>query len=107
MVITLLNGYPDRIGKRFAWAGFGHGPTSYSQTVGDAIEMPGFQNYIDAVFGGVSVSGTYFVIAQPSAQGPRSTWYVKWFTASSGAEVSNAVDLSAEKVQIGGFGGVY
>jgi len=107
MQVTLLNGYPDLIGKRSSWAGYGNGPTSYSQTVGDMIELPGFQYYIDAVFGGVSVSGTYFVIAQPSAQGPRGTWYLKWFTSSTGAEVSNAVNLSAEKVQIGGLGGSY
>ena len=108
MQVTLLHGYPDYIGKRLAWAGYGNGPASYVQSTGDPIVIPRFQNYIDTVNGSVqSVSGTYTVVARPSGVGPRRTWALHWFVTSTGAEVANAVNLSAEQVQIGGFGGVY
>jgi hypothetical protein len=40
MQLTLLHGYPDLIGKRFAFVGYGTGPASYSRTTGDAIALP-------------------------------------------------------------------
>lgn len=108
MNVTLLHGYPDYVGKRFIWAGYGIGPSSYSQTTGDAFVVPGFQYQIDTVqSGGLSVSGTYFVRAKPSLGGARATWVLKWYVTSTNAEVANAVDLSAETVQFGGFGGRY
>lgn len=108
MNLTLLKGYPDAIGKRKAWVGFGNGPKSYSQTTGDVLTIPIFQFYIDAVFGDViSVSKTYEVIPYPAGSGPRQVWTLKWFVVATGAEVANAVDLSAEVIQIGGFGGLY
>lgn len=107
MNLTLLKGYPDRIGKRQAFAGFGSGPASYV-TGGDPIAIPGFQYYIDAIFGGVlSVSGTYEARPIPSAGGPRSNWKLKYFVVSTGAEVANAVNLSAEVFQVGGLCGNY
>ncbi len=106
MILTLNPGYPDRIGKRFAWVGSGLGPTSYNSTTKDPLVLPGFQNYIDAAFTGVTVSGTYRVVPKPSAIGPRPTWVLVWYT-QAGVEVTNAVNLSAEKVIIGGFGGTY
>lgn len=107
MQLTLLKGYPDYIGKRFAWCGYGTGPTSYLQSTGDPLAIPRFQNYVDSCFEGTSVSGTYFVRALPSAGGPRATWKLKWYVTSTGAEVANAVNLSAETVQLSGFGGQY
>lgn len=107
MQVTLLKGYPDYIGKRFAWCGFGNGPSSYV-TGGDTITLPGFENYIDVIFaGGFAVSKTYYVDAVQSGTGPRQTWKLVWTVAATDAEVANGVDLSAEKVQFGGFGGVY
>ena len=107
MNLTLLPGYPDRIGKRFAFAGSGVGPTSYSQTTKDPIALPGFQNYIDVLHGAATVSGTYTVRPIPSAAGPRATWKLTWVVIATGAEVANGVNLSAEKVQLGGLGGTY
>lgn len=106
-VLTLLKGYPDRIGKRFAFVGYANGPKSYIQG-GDPATLPGFQNYIDFIDGGVlSVSGTYYVISRPLAFGPRATWNIVWTVTATDAEVGAGVDLSAETIQLGGFGGVY
>ncbi len=108
MVITLFHGYPDRMGKRSAWVGSGLGPKSYvsGSTPTDTITGLPYQFYIDSVCEiSISVSGTYYAIAQPSVAGVRATWNLRYFTASSGAEVSNATDLSAEKFILSGFGG--
>ncbi len=112
-LLGLFKGYPDYIGKRFAFAGPYVGPKSYTNTsniatTGDPVQLPGFQNYIDALsFSSISVTGTYHVHFRPSAAGPRANWFAVWTTISSGTEVSNAVDLSAETVIVGGLGGVY
>lgn len=83
MQLTLLHGYPDFIGKRQAWAGYGNGPSSYA-TGGDPIVLPQYENYIDAVFGPVySVSGNYLVTPIPSGVGPRQTWKLKWSPATA------------------------
>lgn len=109
MQLNLLKGYPDYIGRRFAWAGWGTGPASYVQSSGggDPIALPEFQNYIDTVFPAVSVSGNYRVDPIPSAGGARSTWQLRWIVVSTGAEVAAGVNLSGETVQLGGFGGRY
>jgi hypothetical protein len=106
--LTFLHGYPDRVGKRATFVGFGNGPKSYA-TAGDPITLPIFQFYIDAMFGNgvLTVSKTYFVRAFPAGSGPRQAWSLKWYTASTGSEVSAATDLSAEVIQIGGLGGFY
>lgn len=109
MQLTLLHGYPDRVGKRLIFCGSGVGPSSYvvKASGGDPISIPAFQNYADVIFPAMSLSGTYIVYPYPSAVGPRATWSLQWVTKSTGAEVSTTTDLSAEKVQLGGFGGVY
>jgi hypothetical protein len=82
MQLTYLHGYPDRIGKRFAFAGYGNGLASYT-TGGDLIVLPSYDNYVDAVFGPVySVSGNYLVTPIPSGYGPRQTWKLKWSPAT-------------------------
>lgn len=107
MQLTLLKGYPDLVGRRQIFAGYGNGPTSYNITTGDPVIIPGYEKYIDAVFSGISVSGTYRVDAGPAAAGARQPWALTWSVVSTGAEVANAVNLSAEVVQIGGFIGEY
>ena len=107
--ITLFKGYPDRIGKRFAFCGSYTGPASYT-TGGDPITLNQYQNYIDNIenSGGLSVSGTYIVRAIPSIAGPRATWKMKWYTAAAPqTEVSAATNLSAETFIVSGLGGVY
>ncbi len=106
MIFTLNHGYPDLIGKRYAFVGSGVGPTSYNTSTKDAIALPALNNYIDMMFTGVTVSGTYRVVPKPSGIGPRPTWVLVWYT-QAGVEVTNAVNLSAEKVILGGFGGTY
>ena len=112
-LLALFHGYPDYIGKRFAFAGNYVGPKSYTNTsniatTGDPVSLPGFQNYIDALdFSSVSLSGTYLVRFRPSQAGPRASWFGVWYTISSGTEVTNATDLSGETVLVQGFGGVY
>ena len=107
--IILFHGYPDRIGKRFAFAGSYTGPSSYA-TGGDPVTLNQFNNYIDSIesSGVLSVSGTYTVRAIPSAAAPRATWKLKWYAAATPqTEVTAAVDLSAESFIISGLGGVY
>lgn len=107
MQLQLLHGYPDYMGKRYAFVGFGNGPKSYV-TGGDPITLPGFQQYIDLLMsGGFAVSKTYYVDAVQAAVGARQVWKLIWTVAATDAEVAAAVDLSAESIQVGGFGGDY
>ncbi len=83
MQLTLLKGYPDLIGRRQAWSGYGNGPASYV-TGGDPITLPGYKTNIDSIGGGVSsVSGNYTVVPIPSSIGPRPTWKLKWLYAGN------------------------
>ncbi len=108
MLLTLLKGYPDFIGRRSALVGYGAGPSSYNQNTGDQIALPLLNWYIDSVEGTpMSVSGTYFVRAQPSGVGPRQRWSLHWFVTSTGNEVSSLANLSAEQVQLRLTGGPF
>lgn len=118
--LALNHGYPDRVGKRFIFSGAYQGgatapatggPSSYT-TGGDPMVLPGFQNYIDSLQGGIiTVSGTYILFPVSDGVGPRANWKFKWFTyapiAGTLIEVAAATNLSAEQVQVSGFGGVY
>ena len=110
MILTMLEGYPDFVGKRQTFAGYGTGPTSYNATTGDVLTLQNPRLYIDAVFGGVqTVSGTYTVQVRPAAVGARQAWALHWFVTATGAEVTtvSATSLSAEYVQLGGLCGQY
>lgn len=108
MLLTFLKGYPDFVGKRAIGVGFGTGPASYSQTTGDAVSLPLPNWYIDAIGGSSnSVSGTYYVRPQPAGTGPRQAWVLHWYVTATNAEVANAVNLSAEKVQVSANIGQY
>jgi len=114
MELTMLQGYPDRVGRRLIWAAWGNGPAPYVNTgtfatSGDPMDSGfiGFQNYIDVVIPAMSVSGTYIVRGVPVHGGNRPQIQLHWFTASSGTEVTNGTDLSAEEVQLAGFGGTF
>jgi hypothetical protein len=100
-----LNGYPDYMGRRFAFVCKATGPKSYS-TSGYKVKLPGFQHYTDHLPGHVfTVSGTYFLRFYPSIAARRVVYTAHWYAVSGGAEVSAAVDLSGETCLIGGFGG--
>jgi hypothetical protein len=91
MQLNLLFGYPDFIGRRFAWAGYGSGPSSYV-TGGDQIVLPTYNSYIDAVFGSVyTVSGNYIVTPQPLGFGVRQKWNLKWNTVPASGSSLNSV----------------
>lgn len=107
MELTLLKGYPDRVGRRFIFSGNATGPTSYSTTTGDVVTGLPYNNVVDVIFPSMTVSRTYEVRFYPSALGARVTWAARWYTISTGAEVANGTDLSAEQIQVGGFGGTY
>lgn len=89
MQLTFLHGYPDYIGKRFAFVGYGSGPTSLP-AAGDVISFPRYDNYIDHVVGGTTPDGAFTTSAQPSAVGPRATWYLIWKFATAGSVASVA-----------------
>jgi|SRR6185369_9840759 len=93
------------------------GPKSYTtggETLGSNNAMTGISMLglavIDNVLGSgnLSVSGSYWVVAQPTGKGERKTWKLLWFTATAGVpaltQVSSAVDLSAEVVKLGYVG---
>jgi hypothetical protein len=89
MQLTFFHGYPDYVGKRFIFAGYGYGPASYVST-GDPIVLPRYDNYIDVVFEAVTADGLYTVNAIPSGLGPRATWNLLW-TANAGVVASVAI----------------
>jgi hypothetical protein len=118
MQLTLLKGYPDFVGKRATFVGFGSGPASYTQltavtapavaTGGDPVAVPLPNYYIDSIDGpGLTVSGTYYVRPVSSGVGARQKWALIWYVAATNAQVAAAVNLSAEQVQIGGKCGQY
>jgi hypothetical protein len=113
MQLTLLSGYPDNVGRRHIWCGFGSGPgpttgfpTGYA-TGGEPLNSPRFQFYFDAVFPAVSASGTYIVYGVASGVGARQEWRLKWVDAATGAEVAANTNLDGEQVQLAGFGGQF
>lgn len=77
MQLTFLHGYPDYVGKRFNFCGYGNGPASYVAT-GDPIVLPRYNNYIDIVFEAVTVGGAYAVRGLQSTFGARATWTLLW-----------------------------
>ncbi len=108
MQLNFLSGYPDMVGRRRIFCGYGSGPSSYSQATGDVLYVPGYETYMDVVFPTPQdPTGTYYAQPRPSVVGPRGTWSLHWFVVSTGAEVSDTTDLSGYSLQVGAFGGQY
>lgn len=116
MVITALGQgtaasalYPEFVGRRGIFVGTSAGgPASYSQTTGDPVTLSKTPYYIDAFAGdALTVSGTYVVRFRPAATGVRQSWTAFWFVAATGLPVANATVLSAERIQVGIFGGQF
>jgi hypothetical protein len=94
MQLTLLHGYPDFVGLRCTWCGYGNGPSSLLST-GDPISLPRYNYYIDDIGGDfISVSGNYGVVGKPSAVGPRASWVLVWRFATSGSVASVTIGSS-------------
>jgi len=107
--LSILSAYSGgiSIGQRKLFGFSAAGPTSYSQTTGDAVVAPTGE-YIDAISPAMTVSKTYEVRFYPSAVGTtRASWVAKWYVISTGAEVANAVNLSAESIQSFYIGGEF
>lgn len=110
-------------GSRDVWGGHGvtmlllTGPASYDGGADGGYLLSGVNNTsgsntalrgIDAVIPAVSVSGTYFVMAGPSAvstDGSPSSFKLRWFVSATGAEVADGVDLHTEQTIITVIGG--
>lgn len=110
MQLELLRGYPDYVGRRMIFCGWGHGPESYDRHTHDPLANFAFQSYYDVVFPAVSSSGRFIVYGIAKGVGARLDWALKWVRASgedAGEEVEDEEDLSEETVQIGGFAGRY
>jgi hypothetical protein len=109
MQLTLLKGYPDLIGRRQAICGYGTGPAVYNNVTGDVITIPGYERYIDAIFGGVlDTTGVILAHAKPSGSGARQTWALFYTTLSTGLPLANASTAASGLIfQVGGFAGEY
>ena len=96
-------------GSRDVWGGHAviflnyTGPASYDQA-GDQLQCVGSASGnqtglrgIDGVIVGMTVSGTYYLKAQPTSIGPTRTWNIHWYVSATNAEVAGAVNLSAEQ----------
>lgn len=108
MQLTLLSGYPDLVGRRQDFVGYGTGPASYSQTTGDALQQFQYEGSFDFVEDTPQdPTGTYYAKARPSAVGARATWSLHWFVVATNAEVANGINLSTYSLQVSGKSGLY
>ena len=107
MLLTLMPGYPDLIGRRAVFVGTGVGPAVYNSTTGDIITIPG--KYIDIVLEvPQDPTGAYYAVARPSFAGPRATWALHYFPSTSASEVANnSTALAAINFVVSGFYGEY
>lgn len=95
-------------GGRFTRPNIGNvtGPTSYANGTGQTIFANSFGlRGFSWVGCSMSVSGTYFVRFDPFSATPNAKAALRWFVTATGAEVGNAVNLSAETVIIRPIGG--
>lgn len=60
---------------------------------------------IDAIIHSNSISGTFEIKAYSLSAGPSKRWLLRWFTISTGAEVANTTNLSAETAILTIIGG--
>ncbi len=117
MANTPLAGYDTSFGNHKAWVGDHIGPASYT-TGGETfaahdlgwggleIVEPLNKGLItigaDTLVAALSISGTYFVTVTmgTSAVGAVASVTITWYVVATGAEVTAATDLSAEKVRL-------
>ena len=117
MADTKLPDYPARLGDKQLIVVDHAGPASYTtggETLGNLNAQTGIAlqglSAIDEVVGSgtLSVSGNYWVVAQPTGTGPRQTWKLVWFTATASVpsftQVTSTTNLSAETVRLGYIG---
>lgn len=97
---------PSPLGQKFVSATVLYGPTSYNQGIPPKCYATQFEmTNMAIVFGeGLSTSGTYFVRCQQNNLLGTSFATVRWFVASTGAEVPNGTNLSVESVRLAAIG---
>lgn len=95
--------YPDFVGRRAIFVGSGKGPVSSTALDPVSISIPNW--YIDAVLGGSSTDGLYYVEATPTAIGPRNTWNLSYYAISNGAKQTG--NLSGSTFVVSAFIGQY
>ena len=102
-----IAGFADVFGgKNFNTVDYS-GPTSYNNTgtpatSGDTLDPKAFGAFNDIIMvigESMDQSGVYLVRAMPVNNGV-TAWKLRWFTASSGTEVANAVNLSTFTVKL-------
>ena len=103
---TQTQGLVDTWGGKFTDIIDWTGPKSYTNGTGELIPPSalGCPNNLLFADSCVSVSGTYRGVCRPYAAGGYTKWYLQIVVMATGAEVTNATDLSAEKFKVWGFG---
>jgi hypothetical protein len=83
-----------------------NGPASYTNGTGNAVSARAFgMDTLKSLLPmGLSASGNYYAKVISVAGRGKPTMLVKWFVASTNAEVANAVNLSAEVLTFQGMG---
>lgn len=119
MADKALPDYPARLGDKQLVVVDHTGPASYTtggETLGNATTSNGVAitglSAIDEIegSGSLSISGNFFVLAQPTGTGMRKTWKLLWFAVTLPAgvltltQVANAASLAAETVRLGYIG---
>ncbi len=76
--------YPDFVGRRALFVGNGTGPANSTAADPVSLALPNY--YIDAILGGASTDGTYYVVGVPNGVGPRATWSLYYYATSNSAK---------------------
>jgi hypothetical protein len=102
---TQTQGLVDTWGGKFSDIIDWTGPKLYVPGTGELIPASAFgcPNNLLYADSSVSVSGTYCAICRPYAAGGYTTWYLQILVMATGLE-AGAIDLSAEKFKVWGFG---
>ncbi len=104
MTYTLLYGYPSRWAQKIVTFVDLVGP-SYYFTGGDEFDASQLGiGGIEAVFSGISHSGTYRCEGRALVNGAQTLIYLVFTLVSNGNEVAYGIDLSGETFRIGFVG---
>lgn len=99
MAIELLDGQPFSSGAHIEALVEVDGPASYVSATGQPITAKSVgMNRILHIAGGTSHDGTHFALGQNANKRGGATAHLRWFLGSTGAEIANTTDLSAERV---------
>jgi len=109
MADVLAKGYPFNFGAKIYSIVDHTGPASYTQVTtgatpsgGDTITAAACgMKYIESIEIDADNTGVYDIIpVSPPDALPRTSWILRWFTASGRGEVAATTNLSASHVRI-------